>query len=376
MTNPLNRVFLHLRQGTLGDVLRKKLGIARQDVRVHWFGAESEEDAAGALAKQGQRAWRARGGDGWVAVVGNGSTLQRGIGERLQRQRVPHRLLDAAALFALAPGEIANLRIIVCAMARSADIADLGSRLVSHPELSRITFEYAPGIDPERSVFRNLDEYRDTFFVSPALRDAVPVYQIYEESLTRFEQKCGLRDYLDLYQLLRHVHTQNIPGAIAEFGSFRGHSGWLIARLLKALGSDKKVYLFDTFEAFPTEDYGVDSFWSSTHHVDFNEVKSKFHDLDNVEFVKGDFTVTLPQMDIKQLAVAYIDCDSYRATRFLVEHIYDRQLSKFGVMAFEDYGHLALLGNRLAVDETVRSVNRGFQFFSQFSGIYAVLKID
>ena len=70
----------------------------------------------------------------------------------------------------------------------------------------------------------------------------------------------------------------------------------------------------------------------------------------------------------------YVDCDSYRATRFLVENIYEQMLSPGGVMVFEDYGHPHLLGCRVAVHEYFDQRHDCVKFFSQFSGFYIVVK--
>jgi hypothetical protein len=69
-----------------------------------------------------------------------------------------------------------------------------------------------------------------------------------------------------------------------------------------------------------------------------------------------------------------VDCDSYRATRYLLQRVYDGALMRGGIIAFEDYGHPALLGNRLAVDEFFEPRTDCLRWFSQFSGIYTVRK--
>jgi predicted O-methyltransferase YrrM len=240
-----------------------------------------------------------------------------------------------------------------------------------------VPFEYASGLDRERALFTKLDEYATTPFVSPVLLDQPNPYEIYEESLLHFEQKCGMRDFLDLYQLLRSVCDNNVPGDIAEFGSYRGHSGYLIARTLQALGSRKHLYMFDTFAAFPEELTGIDYYWSDTHDVSFAEVRAKFRDLENVHLVRGDFIETLPQSDLGHLALAYVDCDSYRATRYLLDALLPHRMSPRGLLVCEDYGHPALLGHRVAVHESLESLGPAdacFRFFSQFSGFYIVVK--
>lgn len=366
----------HYRQGTALDAVRAKFGRLPPQVKVHFLGADSESEATEALGKYARvMAANSVSRDGWIALLGEDNAVRRGVERYLRGAKVACECISLDALLALPPERTARLLAVVCTDTQARAIAAAAERLTAHPLLSKVPFEYAPGLDRQRQVFEQRDEYAQTYFVSPLLRDPVDVYALYEESLQRFEQKCGLRDFLDLYQVLLHVHKQAVPGDIVEFGSYRGHSGWLIARVLDALGSDKKLYLFDMFEKFPAESYGVDGFWSHTHDVDFDEVRAKFAGMPRVALIKGDLTQTLATSGVERVALAYVDCDSYRATRFLIDEVYHRRLSLNGAMVFEDYGHPALLGNRLAVDEGLRCpAPAGFQFFSQFSGLYVAVK--
>ena len=42
---------------------------------------------------------------------------------------------------------------------------------------------------------------------------------------------------------------RNLEGDVAEFGSFKGQSGYLIARYLEERKSDKRLFMFDAFES-------------------------------------------------------------------------------------------------------------------------------
>jgi len=246
--------------------------------------------------------------------------------------------------------------------------------LLDENSLRNIPFEYLGDTREDFAFARNQDHQHSLDFVSPLFHSEIDHFKIYEESLERFEKKCDIRDYMDLCQLLEHVHEADIIGDVAEFGSYKGHSGYLISQLLKAFGSEKKLFMFDTFEKFPEENMGVDSFWSDTHEVNFEEVNSKFKDNNKVVLVKGDFTKTLETADIKKLSFIYIDCDSYRATTYLMEKLFDDVLSVGGLLVLEDYGHAALLGNRLAFHNFFDARKKNFRFFSQFSGFQIIVK--
>ena len=138
--------------------------------------------------------------------------------------------------------------------------------------------------------------------ISPLYIGEQQPFQIYDESLTIFEPKTGIRDYMDLLQGINHVHENQIPGDICEFGSYKGHSGYLTRKYLDEINSDRMLYLFDMFESFPSESIGIDHFWNETHEVDFEDVKSKFSGLDKVEFVKGEFSKTLTRSNCHKIS--------------------------------------------------------------------------
>ncbi|MBK6837707.1 MAG: class I SAM-dependent methyltransferase [Bacteroidetes bacterium] len=246
--------------------------------------------------------------------------------------------------------------------------------LFSSEILKDIPFDYLGDTWEDFEFAREQDHQNSLGFVSPLLNDETDYFELYKRSLTRFEKKCDIRDYMDLCQIIKYINQHEIPGDVAEFGSYKGHSGFLLSLLLEAYGNTKKLFMYDTFKKFPVETIGVDAFWSDTHEVNFEEVKAKFTDRKNVELVKGDFTETLSTVRPAQLSFIYVDCDSYRATTFLMKELYDTVLSSGGVMILEDYGHPALLGNRLAYHHFFDGRKDCFKFFSQFSGFMIIVK--
>jgi hypothetical protein len=263
-------------------------------------------------------------------------------------------------------------------------IHQIGELLLQNEFLINIPFEFVCIPKGEYSALEKYDDFNLFSFVSPLLISEINFNELYEHSLDHFDlrtpyfrytAKCDIRDFMDLLQLITNVVKNDIEGDIAEFGSYKGHSGFLISEILKKLGSEKLLYMFDTFEEFPREDFGIDSFWSSTHKVDFDEVKRKLSSQDNVKLIKGDFTETVLKQPVNKLSFIYVDCDSYRATKFLMEHLFEDVLSRNGFMVFEDYGHQALLGNRLAIHQFFDKKKNCMKIFSQFSAFYIVIKL-
>jgi predicted O-methyltransferase YrrM len=355
------------------EAIARRLGWMSVYERVHWFGARSPRQASKAL---GSRAAGLAGGAGqWVLLVGEDGPLLRGLQRELTQRGVAHRSVSRIKQLQLNAGEEQTLACIVAADAAVGRVTSTAHAVLDDTRLAEIPFEYSTGLEPEAEQFRRQDEYAGSGFISPVLVAETSPYALYARSLQRFEQKCGLRDYLDLYQLLASVVQRGVPGDIAEFGSYKGHSGWLIGTTLKALASDKPVHLFDMFDAFPQESAGVDYFWSGTHHVQLDEVRSKLSELDAVQLHPGEFEHTLADSGIGTLAFAYVDCDSHRAVSYLARELFERLISAGGMIVFEDYGHPALLGCRVAVHEYFDARSDCIKFFSQFSGLYVVVKL-
>lgn len=363
-----SRVLRHIAQGTFIDALRRKYG----PPPLNRFNAQTPEQAAEVLARLGLENRKPDAKK--LLVLGAQSDYLAMVQTRLHAAGADYRVVGSAA--ALSDTDYAGVGCILLAMLDSETQLQQAMILVKHPAASQITLEYVAMPLGEHAPIMQWDRHRDGGFVSPLLsKYGDTPYQIYKESLIRFQLKTDIRDYLDFWQMLVSLESRGVPGNIAEFGSFKGHSGYLISRVLEHLKSEKTLHMFDMFENFPQEDVGVDRFWSGTHHVDFDEVKRNFADRPNVKLTKGDFTQTLPHTNTGPLALAYIDCDSYRATRWLLEYLWSARIPPGGIICMEDYGHAALLGNRVAVHEFFDGRADAYTWFSQFSGFFIAVKL-
>ncbi|HEY0712212.1 MAG TPA: TylF/MycF/NovP-related O-methyltransferase [Polyangia bacterium] len=263
-----------------------------------------------------------------------------------------------------------------CVICGSLDVARITAtaRLVrAHDRLCALPFEAMPDLGTAYRVLCTQRKDAEEAFVSPLLLGPVDVFALYEESLRRFDRTCQVRDFLDLAQVLMQVVNRGVPGNVAEFGSYKGHSGYLMAKLLRALGSDKHLTMFDAFANFPRES-GIDYFWSGGHQTALDEVKARLAGLDRISLVAGDIVETLAPATLGPLALVYVDCDSFRATSHVIQKLFVDNLQPGGAMVFEDYGHAPLLGSRLAVHEFFDGRKDCIRFFSQFSGLFVVFK--
>jgi hypothetical protein len=189
---------------------------------------------------------------------------------------------------------------------------------------------------------------------------------------------------------------EKLPGHVVEAGVFKGRSLLATAMLLKELGSDKKVYGFDSFSGFPPIYHGNDELSmfdnllkdgriSSAHYdahlklkkyrsflknetmtvknisssADFSDTsmeriqkKAEFLGLDNIVLVAGDFLETMRQDNLPDLGfmAGLLDCDLYLSYQTALPFIWQR-LSQLGYLWLDEYYSLKFPGAKIACDD-------------------------
>jgi hypothetical protein len=169
-----------------------------------------------------------------------------------------------------------------------------------------------------------------------------------------------------LYDAVRHIVRNNIPGDIVECGVWRGGSALVAALTLRAMRAERNLWLYDTFEGMtaPTEldvdreghrasdymeRYSDDGKWC---YADLADVRRTFRlngfGEAGLRFIRGDVLQTLPNVSPDRISVLRLDTDWYQSTKLELELLYPK-LSPGGVLIIDDYGYWE--GSRRAVDE-------------------------
>jgi len=169
-----------------------------------------------------------------------------------------------------------------------------------------------------------------------------------------------------LYQAVLYILRSGIKGDFAECGVWKGGSVMLIAyTLMKAGITDRKIFLYDTFEGMtkPGENDGekekaeweknkineqLNSWCLSPLEEAQDNIAITGYPKDNVVFIKGKVEQTIPGTMPDRLALLRLDTDWYESTRHELKHLYPL-LEKGGILIIDDYG--AWPGARNAVDE-------------------------
>lgn len=163
------------------------------------------------------------------------------------------------------------------------------------------------------------------------------------------QSMAGNKRLQNIQTLAEDIFTNNTPGDFIETGVWRGGSCIFMSAILRAYGiTDRSVYVCDSFEGLPPpkeHEYPADR--GDTHHtapflaVGLEQVQTNFegYDLltDQVKFVKGWFSDTLPALEVEKLALLRLDGDMYESTIVALENLYPK-LSVGGYVIVDDYG--------------------------------------
>lgn len=171
-----------------------------------------------------------------------------------------------------------------------------------------------------------------------------------DHPLTAFTM-IGMKRLDNIEYCMDEIRRNNIPGDCIETGVWRGGATIFMRAILKAYGdTTRKVWVADCFAGVPPPNvtkYPADHI-SPLHTesyyylaVPIEQVKrnfDKFGLLDNqVVFLKGLFSDTLPTAPIKELSLLRLDGDLYESTMDALVNLYPK-LSVGGFIIIDDFG--------------------------------------
>ena len=146
-----------------------------------------------------------------------------------------------------------------------------------------------------------------------------------------------------------------VPGDVAEFGVYRGHTAAAMNQILEKEQVGKHLYLFDSFAGIPEVTHPMDGAWKKGDLASSVDTVSKlFQDSSRVKIVQGFFSETLPTYPDLRFSFCHVDADLYTSIRECIDYILPR-LSEGGVIMFDDYGFADCPGAKTAITESFGS---------------------
>lgn len=168
---------------------------------------------------------------------------------------------------------------------------------------------------------------------------------------------------LSISDLLRS--TLDVPGHVAEFGSWRGDNLLFMAKILRIYdpAGSKLVHCFDSFEGlteFVEQDKISPNDVKGLYKGSLEELKDfiSLYKMDNeIVIHKGLIEETLPQTleENKSLSFSFVYCDTdlYKSTKIILESLHSR-LSKGGLFVLDEWNHEHFHGEGMAVSEFLK----------------------
>jgi hypothetical protein len=167
----------------------------------------------------------------------------------------------------------------------------------------------------------------------------------------------NLSRFMAISDLLRS--TLDVPGHIAEFGSWKGANLMFMAKLMQIydpLGC-KEIHCFESFEGLQTITNNDNTSTISGSYcgnlLDLKDIINLYELQDNIVIHAGNILETLPVvLDNKSLNFSFVYCDTdlYKPTISILENIHSR-LSKGGLFILDEWNYEKWPGESIAVRE-------------------------
>ena len=158
------------------------------------------------------------------------------------------------------------------------------------------------------------------------------------------ESMIGLKRMNNIQYCISQVIRDNIPGDLIETGVWRGGASIFMKANLVVHGSQKKLFVCDSFEGLPRprheEDKGDKHYTIKYLAVTQEQVVRNFRKYglldENVIFKKGWFRDTMPSLRSEKFSLIRLDGDLYESTMDVLENIFDN-LSIGGYVIVDDW---------------------------------------
>jgi O-methyltransferase len=152
--------------------------------------------------------------------------------------------------------------------------------------------------------------------------------------MTNVEQR------MNMFHLVDQVLAYGVDGDFVELGCNSGQSSVLIAKVLQHYNSNKRLYVYDSFEGLPP----LTSVDGRAYHQgqlktteDVLRYNFNQYNLPLPEIHRGWFNDTLPNGLPEKIAFSYLDGDLYDSILISLEYVYPR-LTKGAICLIDDYG--------------------------------------
>lgn len=219
-------------------------------------------------------------------------------------------------------------------------------------------------LEPYKTYYKRVKNVSDSLYEllekSPFILVRSNEYDLVDRDINmntgKYSRSIYMQDYFRYrsFELVANeIKKDNIKGAVAELGVFRGH----FAALINEHFSDRTIYLFDTFEGFDKKESEKEiangncdeKFVDEHKYTSVNRVLSNLKYPDNARICKGFFpdSVTAEAMG-ESFAFVSLDVDFEESMLEGLRFFYPRMASR-GIIFVHDYNTYYLDGIKIAI---------------------------
>tara|TARA_B100000029_G_scaffold446911_1_gene468344 strand:- start:242 stop:1015 length:774 start_codon:yes stop_codon:yes gene_type:complete len=188
--------------------------------------------------------------------------------------------------------------------------------------------------------------------------------------------------FLDLIGLVKIVLRQNKVEDFVEAGCWKGHSSYLISKLISNHNKNIKLHIFDSFEGLSKPSMG-DEQLNKFKPKEIDNIRVQFSSnedfvkngvLRNFKFVetyKGWIPEKFYLVENKKFSFVHVDVDLYEPTLKTLEFFFPRLIDG-GIIACDDYNSKAFDGAKKAWDQYFSNKKVKFNFSPAMGGSFIV----
>lgn len=212
---------------------------------------------------------------------------------------------------------------------------------------------------------------------------------LYKEGMKRshcewsdnFYKQCR---FYSLQEMLEWVMKRSLEGDVAECGCWKGHSSYMIAKILSDNSFKGTFHIFDSFEEGLSDKTPEDKnvrFELSKKDIENEkkmfestegEVRDALSGFNFIKLYKGWIPERFSEADRCKFSFVHIDVDLYKPTLDSLAFFFPRLVTG-GCIVIDDYGVTSFPGAKKAVDEFIAK-NDCFMFYELPTGGCFIIK--
>jgi O-methyltransferase len=205
--------------------------------------------------------------------------------------------------------------------------------------------------DPEKWIHRPIEKYRKGKHAF-AYRPGPEFFELADPVVRSERTLLGYDRLYVFWQAIQNV--SQVPGSVAEIGTYRGGSAYFIASALRTVtGQDVPFLVFDTFEGHPAAAISEqDPFHTAGQFsgTSYDDVRAYLAPFPRIQMHQGDVSTVLPRLESSAYRLVHIDTDLFQPTLACLQY-FGTRLSPGGVCVLDDYASAKCPGVRAAVGQ-------------------------